>query len=312
MLKLIIDITVCDSVERDGAGVDIKRCEAFVAAVDNGSMSGAAKQLGYTPSGIIRLINALEGELGFPVVARRSTGVELTPEGARMLPLFREMMRIDDQAHQTSARIRGLAEGELTIGSLSTLSSYWLPAVLREYRRRFPNVKVNVVGGSNAQQRELLDQSRIDCCLCHGPLEHYEWIGLGRQQIMVWARRGTALTRHSEVLLVELDGVPFVMTNPDDDSLFQDLMYAKGIEPDIRFTTSGWRTTYSMVEAGLGVSLCADGIAEELAGGVVALPLSPQRYLEFGIALPPVTSPAVEEFVTIAQQFKGRWPVHPA
>ena len=61
MLKLIIDITVCDSVERDGAGVDIKRCEAFVAAVDNGSMSGAAKQLGYTPSGIIRLINALEG-----------------------------------------------------------------------------------------------------------------------------------------------------------------------------------------------------------------------------------------------------------
>ena len=129
---------------------------------------------------------------------------------------------------------------------------------------------------------------------------------------MVWARRGTALTRHSEVLLVELDGVPFVMTNPDDDSLFQDLMYAKGIEPDMRFTTSGWRTTYSMVEAGLGVSLCADGIAEELAGGVVALPLSPQRYLEFGIALPPVTSPAVEEFVAIAQQFKGRWPVHTA
>lgn len=288
--------------------MDIKRYEAFVAAVDAGSMSGAAKQLGYTPSGIIRLVNALEGELGFPVLVRRSTGVEATAEGARMLPIFREMTRLDEQARQTSARIRGLAEGELTIGCLSTLSSYWLPPVIKRYRERFPNVRVNVVGGSNARQFELLDEGAIDCCLCHGPAERHEWVFLGRQEIVVWAQRGSQLTRHGEVLLAELDGAPFIMTNPDDDSLFQELMYSRGIEPDIKFTTSGWSTTYAMVEAGLGASVCADGIAERLAGGVIALPLSPERYLDFGIALPGGTSPAVEEFVELAKQFAGRWP----
>ena len=291
--------------------MDIKRYEAFVAAAKSGSMSAAAKQLGYTPSGIIRLINALEGELGFPVLTRHTTGVELTAEGARMLPLLEKMTQLDEQVEQTSARIRGLAEGELSIGCLSTLANFWLPAVIKRYQEKFPNVRVNVVGGSNARQLELLETSRIDCCLCHGPFDHYDWVPLGKQEIVVWTQPGSKLARHPEVLVAELDGEPFIMTNPDDDSLFEELLYTKGIEPDWRFTTTGWRVTYSLVEAGLGSSLCSGGIAEYARGNVVALPLSPARYLEFGISLPAGPSPAVEEFVEVAKSFKGRWPVAP-
>ena len=288
--------------------MDSKRYEAFVAAVETGSMSGAAKQLDYTPSGIIRLINALEGELGFPVLARTTTGVTPTREGARMLPIFKEMTRLDEKAEQTSARIRGLSEGTLTLGALSSLATFWLPPIIKEYQQRFPEVHVNIIGGSNAHQLDLLEQRRIDCALCHKSEGSHDWTPLGRQETVAWVHKSSPLTRNPEVLVAELDGLPFIMTNPDDDSLYQELFYSKGLEPDIRFTTSGWFSTYSLVAQNLGASLCCGGVASKFGGEVVALPLSPRRFMEFGIATLGEPSPALEEFLNIAQQFEGVWP----
>ena len=96
--------------------MDVKRCAAVVAAAECGTMSAAAKKLGYTPSGIIRLVDSLEEELGFSVLVRKTTGVELTPEGRRMLPLFEQITAADEQVRQTAARIRGMSEGAIVIG----------------------------------------------------------------------------------------------------------------------------------------------------------------------------------------------------
>ena len=58
--------------------MDSEKCRALVTAVELGSMSAAAQQLGYTASGITRMINALEAELGITLIARTSRGVALT------------------------------------------------------------------------------------------------------------------------------------------------------------------------------------------------------------------------------------------
>ena len=293
--------------------MDIKRCAAFVAAVETKSMSGAAKQLGYTPSGIIRLINALESELGFPLLDRSSTGVSATAEGAKMLPILKEICRLDDLAQQTSARIRGLAEGTLTIGVIFSLASEWLPPVIDAYQKRFPGVNVNIVGGSDVVLREKLDQHAIDCAIFHGDHSKLDWIPLGRQELMAWEPLGSPLNRHSELLLAELDGQPFIRIHPEGETFAERLLRERGIEPDFRFTANDCYTAYSMVSAGLGFTLCCDGISDRWEGDVVVRPLSPRQFLEFGIAVQPVPglSPAVEEFIAIAKTFANVWPNRP-
>lgn len=295
--------------------MDINRYEAFVAAVDTQSMSGAAKRLGYTPSGIIRLVNALEDELGFSLLARSSTGVTPTEEGLKLLPLFREMTGLNSRIQQTSARIRGLAEGTLTVGALFSVASRWLPTVIRAYQDQFPGVKVNIVGGSDIQLRSLLEQHAIDCALLHTGGDRLDWIPLGTQELVAWLPANSPLARHQSVLLAELDGQPFIRIHPEGETFAERLMRHRNIEPDIRFTATDCYTAFSMVGAGLGISLCCNGIADEwMAGGRVAIrPLSPQRYLEFGIGtLPaPAPSPAVEEFINVAKQFSDTWPKGP-
>ena len=69
--------------------MDAVKCEAFLTAVDRGSFTAAAETLGYTQSGITRMINALESELGFPLFVRQKKGVVLTENGKTMLPAIR-------------------------------------------------------------------------------------------------------------------------------------------------------------------------------------------------------------------------------
>ena len=51
--------------------MNIRKCEAFVRAVELGSLSKAAEELGYTQSGISHMMQSLEEEVGFP--DRKST-----------------------------------------------------------------------------------------------------------------------------------------------------------------------------------------------------------------------------------------------
>ena len=290
--------------------MDTKRYTAFVAAVETKSLSGAGKELGYTPSGIIRLINALENDLGFPLLIRSSTGVEPTAEGERMLPIFKQMVKLNIQAQQTSARIRGLAEGTLTVGALDSIALRWLPEVISEYQRKFPAVKVNVVEASDTHLLEMLEQHAIDVCIFHGDHSKLEWTPLGTQELVVWAPTGSPLLKHQSLLLAELDGQPFVRIHPEDNDTFDKLFFQKGLEPDVRFTCGSCLTAYSMVSSGSCMTLYCNGVAEVWNGNVEVRPLSPRRYVEFGAATlqTPGSSPAVEEFIEVAKQFKDTWP----
>ena len=65
------------------------KCEAFLAAAELGSLTATAELLGYTQSGVTRMIGTLEEELGFPLFLRSKKGVQLTENGKLMLPLLR-------------------------------------------------------------------------------------------------------------------------------------------------------------------------------------------------------------------------------
>ncbi len=290
--------------------MDSKRYEAFVAAVDANSMSGAAKELGYTPSGIIRLINALEEEMGFALLARTSTGVTCTAEGEKLLPIFREMVELGAKAQATGARIRGLAEGTLTVGVPSSLAAKWMPPVLEAFQRRYPEVRVDLVEGSDARLLELLDRHEIDCCVFRGDHARLDWIPLGRQEIVAWLPAEWQLARLPSIILAELDGRPYARIHHEGLTRADRLLEERGLEMDTKFVVSEPYAAFRLVDKGLCCSLSYNGLIGDWKGKVAERPLSPRQFQDFGIGtLPaPSLSPAVEEFVAIAQQFRDRWP----
>ena len=103
--------------------MDTEKYQALLQAVEQGSITAAARDLGYSPSGLTRMLDSLERDLGFSLLFRTSQGVQLTREGNRLLPAIRELLYWSRQIREESAGILGLEQGELFVGSYYSIAS---------------------------------------------------------------------------------------------------------------------------------------------------------------------------------------------
>ena len=71
--------------------MDTERINALLCTIEEKSLTAAAEKLGYTTSGVSRMMAALEEETGFPLLVRSRTGVVPTEECRQLLPLMQEM-----------------------------------------------------------------------------------------------------------------------------------------------------------------------------------------------------------------------------
>ena len=73
--------------------MDFRKYEVFLRTLECGSLTRAGEELGYTQSGVSHMMKSLEEEVGFRLFSRGRAGVELTSEGARIVPIIRELSK---------------------------------------------------------------------------------------------------------------------------------------------------------------------------------------------------------------------------
>src|SRR5882757_8775489 len=125
--------------------VSLRQLEYFVAVVDEGSFTRAAEVLHVTQPGLSHQIQALERELGGPLLERLPRKVRLTPAGRTVLPHARASLAHAARAHSAGRRASGIATGELHVGTLFSISTGVLPRALRDWRRNYPELRVQLV-----------------------------------------------------------------------------------------------------------------------------------------------------------------------
>jgi DNA-binding transcriptional LysR family regulator len=105
------------------------------------SFSRAAESLNYVQSSVTTQIQVLEEELGVRLFDRLGKRVALTDAGKRLLQYTERILQLVEEARSvvTNEEVPG---GTLTITAPETLCSYRLPALLRQFRARFPQVKL--------------------------------------------------------------------------------------------------------------------------------------------------------------------------
>lgn len=289
-------------------GMDAVKCEALITAAAAGSMTAAAEKLGYTQSGITRMIRSLEEELGFPLLVRSKSGVELTENGKQVLPALREIVRAEEKARQLGAEIRGMVTGVLTIGSYYSVSAILMPDIISRFETLYPGIRVRIQEGGNREMAEWLSEKTVDCCFGAKPTDDIgcDWIPVFRDELVVWLPKSSPRAAESSFPLQDLEALPFIQTSPDCDTDQDRLLRRYDLHPDIRFTTRDGFATYNMVASGLGISFNQKLISRNWSGAVAELPLNPPQYISLGIAVPSLqeASPAAKRFIACVQEMK--------
>lgn len=288
--------------------METSRCKAFLSAAETGSFTLAAKQLNYTPSGVSQLVTALEKELGFSLLARTTKGVVLTESGRIMLPAIRELLIQESRISELASEINGVLVGSVTIAAFSSIATHWLPSVIRSFQQDYPNIRIKLMEGIRQEVMKWLDDHTADMAFVsyQEPMK-YEWIPLAEDPMLAILPKDHPSAGDASYPLAKCCEESFIMPALGRDDDVAALFEARGIVPNIRFTTIENFATMAMVEQGLGISVMNNLITEKRICDVVKLPLDPPASITLGIALPSRSgaSPAVKKFMEYAVRELG-------
>lgn len=283
--------------------MDTSRYRAFVQASDQGSLSKAAKTLNYTPSGVSQLITALERDLGFSVLERNPHGVQPTSEGSRILPAARAVVQEEERLLQVSSEIKGLAIGQVTIGSYPSVAAHWLPGVIKVFHERYPNIEVRIMEGIHQEITEWLDSKEADVgFMSYEPSLTYDWIPLARDPMVAALPLDHPFASEENYPIEECVNEAFIMPGKGQDIDTTRILSRHGLNPNIAYETIETVATPGMIEAGMGMTIINSLAVKKYGFELALVPIEPPESILFGIAASSLKTcaPATRRFIDCA------------
>lgn len=280
--------------------MDTEKCAALLCVLDCGSITAAAEKLGYTVSGVSRMMAALEAESGFPLLVRGRNGVTATEDCERLLPTVKELARLGELYAARSGAVRGLESGVIRVGSVYSAYYDWLALAVAGFSARHPGLEIRFLMGSSSEFYALLAEHAVDFCIVSRREGDYDFYPLRRDPLMAWVPESHPRAKEGCYPLADFEKDPYIDTYPGQETDNNRAFRAYGLAPRGRFLSVDIHATRAMVAAGLGVSFNNAILAHDLdLRGIAALPTSPLCEVEIGIAAPRKAerSPAAEAFL---------------
>ena len=197
------------------------RLKVFQTVADNLSFTKAAKTLLISQPAVTRHINELERQLGIRLFRRLGNGIELTAEGDLLQSHARKIFSQYRAFEEELGRIQNVNSGSLLMGASTTISQYILPGILAQFKKRFPDVKVQLFSGNTETIEHMLLAEQIDLGLIEGNSNlvqiHYE--NFVKDEIVLVARVGNKLLQKQEMALGLLPSIPLVLREAGSGTL---------------------------------------------------------------------------------------------
>lgn len=265
------------------AGADeplsIRQIDAFVALVEQGSFTRAARRLRLSQSTVSGHIADLERRLGVRLVERDRDGVKPTAAGQALLKPSREVLRAERNARMAIAELTGLLRGSLVIGGSTIPASYLLPALLGEFRRAHPGVSLRLVTGDSRAVAHMVRTGEVELGVV-GALPHESGVrswSVGRDHLVFVVAKGQPLAQKRSLAVAEALRQPLVMREEGSgtrEATLAALARALGKREleslEIACEVGSAEAMKAAVRAGLGAAFVSDlSVRDELERGIL-------------------------------------------
>lgn len=265
--------------------MNIQKYRILLRAVDTGSFTKAAAELNYTPSGVTHMMNSIEEELGFTILKRSPKGVSLTREGEKIIPIVREIVKQEENLAQTTAEICGAHYGTLTLGSYSSIAAQWLPGIIKDFKKDYPNIRIKIMEGVWQEVAENLDGNVVDLgFMSYQEHTRYEWILLKEDPMLAILPPGHKRAGDASYPLRACMEEEIIMPASGHDFDVEQLLKKEHLKPEMSYETIENYSALSMIEKGIGMSIMNELITLGRTADVVKLPLDPPRSIYMGVA----------------------------
>jgi LysR family transcriptional regulator, regulator for metE and metH len=213
--------------------LELRHLRSLIAIADTGKLASAADRVHLTQSALSHQIKALESHHDITLFERTRQGLRFTPAGERLLSLARDVMARVSEAERDLVRLKGDTRGELRIALECHTCFDWLMPVMDEFRRRWPEVEVDLVAGFHADPMALLKDQKADLVIGSRPPSARAWSvsPLFRFEILVVLANEHRLAAKRRLLPADFAGETLITYPVPDDriDLIREVLKPAGI-----------------------------------------------------------------------------------
>ncbi len=201
-------------------------------------------------------------------------------------------MQVDD--------LNGLQSGLIRIGTFSSTATHWLPKIIREFQKDYPNIDYELLLGDYQELEAWIREGRVDCGFLRLPAHpDLETIFLEQDPLLVVLPENHPLAGCERFPVTALCNDPFMLLEKGVKADISSIFEQCGLTPNVHFTTWDDYAIMSMVESGLGISILPQLILKRAPYRIVTkqLDIPAYRNIGFGLRDKKTASLAVKRFL---------------
>ncbi|MFF7634793.1 LysR family transcriptional regulator [Kitasatospora sp. NPDC008050] len=232
------------------------------AVVTSGSVTAAARNLGYTPSAVSQQMAALEKEAGIGLLERTGRGVRPTEAGRLLTEYAAVLGRHLAEAETALAELRAGRTGRVVVRYFATAGARLVAPAVAALRREQPGVQVELRLGEAEDSLVEVRERRADVALLIRPrdkvsVDGIRFVHLAEDRYVAVLPRGHRLAAKQVLDLTDLADEPWVGSDQPGPCLdpVLEACGAAGFSPDFVVESGDYATAQGFVAAGLGVGL---------------------------------------------------------
>ncbi|MFD9502387.1 LysR family transcriptional regulator [Streptomyces sp. NPDC060035] len=242
--------------------LDLRRMQLLRAVITSGSVTAAARNLGYTPSAVSQQMAALEKEAGITLLERSGRGVRPTDAG-RLLNEYATLIGNHAAEAETAlADLRAGRTGQVAIRYFASAGAALVAPALAQLRREQPGVQTELKLSDPADPLPEVKDGRADLALVVRPrdqpaVDGIRFVSLLDDKYLVVLPEEHRLAAQREIELTDLADEPWIRSDRPGPCLdpVLDACASAGFSPGFVVESEDHATAQAFVAAGLGIAL---------------------------------------------------------
>ncbi len=295
------------------------RLHCFEVVVEEAGFKRATARLHITQPALSYQMKHLEEELGARLFDRRPGGVSLTEAGRLLYP---HVQRVSAAVRQAQLAIQSLpASGEVRVGTVNSIGTYFLPKVLWTVHERYASTRPTLCRARSDESVDALLATQVDLAILADPRvdKRLRYETLFEEKVSLVCAREHPFAAAGKVKPAQLEGTPFVMLSPKTPTgaLVRRHLSRLGVSVTPALATEDVETVRRVVEMGMGAAFLPDMVTERAvasetnpAGRLVRVGIEPVLTRRIVLVtwneIPP--SRAVAAFVEEVRRVSSAWP----
>jgi len=239
--------------------INFRQLEVFCAVAKTMSFTRASHVLFISQSTVSQHVREMEGALGVKVFSRNRRNISLTNAGENLLERSRNIFQLLQEAETEAKTATDPYRGKLSFGCASTTLLYHLPSILLEYTHKYPDVELNITGGTIQEVGAQMWSGALDLALVVLPLSSpaMETVVLFEESFVGVLPAKHRLADRPNLHVPDLAAERFILHRQGQNTrkLIDRFLFKLRITPQVTIELAETEAIKAMVAQGLGVSI---------------------------------------------------------